>query len=308
MRPTGTSWRQPPGPGARAEQDLMTPKLSIVLPARNEAAGLRLVLPTLRQLFHAAGLIVIDDGSTDDTAKVAAEAGACVLRAPYSVGNGDSIKRGARQAAGELLVLMDTDGQHDPREIQKLLDRLDEGYDMAVGACDSAGQASVGRSLANGLYNRLASWVSGFPVIDLTSGFRAVRTARFREFPFLLPNGFSCPTTITMAFLHSAHAVAHVPVEVSRRIGTSHIRPLRDGIRCLLINLKIATLYSPPKLFLPAAICFFLTGAGYYAYTHAYFGRFTNMGTLMLTAAVIVFLVGLVAEQITAMSYGRGRD
>jgi glycosyltransferase involved in cell wall biosynthesis len=286
----------------------MTISLSIVIPAKNEAAGLRLLLPSLRQQCPDAEIIVVDDGSTDDTAAVAADGGARVLRSPYSMGNGASIKRGARVASGDVLVLMDADGQHDPREITKLLEKLSEGYDMVVGARDGAGQASRWRGLANALYNRLAGWVSGFPVADLTSGFRAVRAARFREFLFLLPNGFSYPTTITMAFFRSAYAVAYVPVNVSRRIGTSHIRPLRDGVRFLLIIFKIATLYSPLKLFVPAALLFFATGAGYYAYTYVNYGRFTNMGTLMLTAAVVVFLIGLVAEQITAMSYGRSRD
>ena len=286
----------------------MPTSLSIVLPAKNEAAGLRLVLPTLRELYPGAEIIVVDDGSTDETAELARSLGAAVLSTPYSMGNGAAIKRGARAAVGEVLVLMDADGQHDPREIAKLVAKLEEGYDMAVGARDRAGQASVGRGIANRLYNRLASWISDFSVQDLTSGFRAVRSARFREFLFLLPNGFSYPTTITMAFLRSAYAVAYVPVNVARRTGTSHIRPLRDGVRFLLIIFKIATLYSPLKLFVPVSMFFFGTGLGYYAYTYAEFGRFTNMGTLMFTAAVLVFLVGLVAEQITAMSYGRGRD
>lgn len=283
----------------------MPPSLSIVLPAKNEAAALRELLPRLRAAQPQAQLIVVDDGSSDDTAAVSAAAGAEVLRSPYSMGNGAAIKRGARAATGELIVFMDADGQHDPAHIASLLDKLAEGYDMVVAARDRRGQASAGRSLANGLYNRLASWITEFPVRDLTSGFRAVRAQRFREFLHLLPNGFSYPTTITMAFLRSAYAVAYVPVAVAQRIGRSHIRPFRDGVRFLLIIFKIATLYSPLKLFAPAALGFFLTGLGYYAYTYSTENRFTNMGTLLLTVAAVVFLIGLVAEQITAMTYSR---
>lgn len=281
-------------------------KLSVILPAKNEAVGLARVLPALRALLPDAEVIVVDDGSSDDTAAVARGHGATVLSAPYSMGNGAAIKRGARAASGEVLVFMDADGQHDPAHIPALLAKLDQGYDMAVGARDSSGQASRHRGLANALYNRLASWMTGHPVLDLTSGFRAVRAGRFREFLHLLPNGFSYPTTITMAFFRSAFPVAYVPVPVARREGTtSHIRPIKDGLRFLLIIFKIATLYSPLKLFVPTAFAFAALGLGHYAWTFATQGRFTNMSALLLSAAVIVFLVGLVSEQITSLTYRR---
>jgi glycosyltransferase involved in cell wall biosynthesis len=282
--------------------------VSIVLPAKNEAEGLRQFLPRLRHLHPTAELIVVDDGSSDDTAAVAAAAGAIVVSAPYSMGNGAAIKRGARMATGDILVFMDADGQHDPADVARLLARLDEGYDMVVGARGRSGQANAGRGLANALYNRIASWMTGFRVADLTSGFRAVRTAKFREFLHLLPNGFSYPTTITMAFFRSAYAVAYEPIDVAKRIGRSHIRPLRDGVRFLLIIFKIATLYSPLKLFAPTGFAFFLLGIGYYSYTFVTEGRFTNMSALLLSASVIIFLIGLVSEQITALTYLRTHE
>jgi glycosyltransferase involved in cell wall biosynthesis len=281
-------------------------KISIILPAKNEAEGLRRTLPAIAGVLPEAEVIVVDDGSTDETAEVARAAGARVLSSPYSMGNGAAIKRGARAAVGEILVFMDADGQHDPAQIPGLLAKLEEGYDMVVGARDGAGQASVGRSLANRFYNRLASWMTGHPVLDLTSGFRATRADRFREFLHLLPNGFSYPTTSTMAFFRSAYPVAYVPVRVDKRVGTSsHIRPIKDGIRFLLIIFKIATLYSPLKLFAPAGIGFLLLGLGHYAYTFATMHRFTNMSALLMSAAVIIFLIGLVSEQITNLTYRR---
>jgi glycosyltransferase involved in cell wall biosynthesis len=273
----------------------------VILPAKNEAEGLRRTLPGLRGLD--AEIIVVDDGSTDETALVAREHGARVVGSPYSMGNGAAIKRGARAARGEVLVFLDADGQHNAELIPRLLEKLEQGFDMVVGARGWDDQASVGRGLANGLYNRVASSMTGHQVADLTSGFRVVRADKFREFLHLLPNGFSYPTTITMAFFRSAYTVAYVPIPVAARLGRSHIKPLRDGVRFLLIIFKIATLYSPLKLFAPTGMLFFLLGACYYAWTFYHYGRFTNMSALLFSAAVIVFLVGLVSEQITALTY-----
>lgn len=280
--------------------------LSIVLPAKNEAEGLQRTLPELRQRFPEAQIIVVDDGSTDATADIAAGHGAQVLRSPYSMGNGAAVKRGARAASGDILVFMDADGQHGAEHVAALLAKLDEGYDMVVGARDASGQANLSRGLANAFYNRLASWMTGHRVEDLTSGFRAVRADKFREFLHLLPNGFSYPTTSTMAFFRSAYAVTYVPIPVAKRVGNnSHIRPIKDGIRFLLIIFKIASLYSPLKLFAPTATAFFLAGLGWYGWTYAHDGRFTNMSMLMFSAAVIIFLIGLISEQITNLTYRR---
>ncbi len=278
--------------------------ITIVLPAKNESSGIKLFMPKLRRLMPDAEIIVVNDGSTDDTAAIASAAGALVLSNPYSTGNGASIKRGARAASGDIIVFMDADGQHQAEDLPKLLEKFEQGFDMVVGARVKGGQASLGRGLANAFYNRLASWMTGHKVLDLTSGFRAVRANKFREFLHLLPNGFSYPTTSTMAFFRSGYPVAYVPIEVLKRVGTnSHIQPLKDGLRFLLIIFKIATLYSPVKLFAPAALMFFLIGLGNYAYTYFSEGRFTNMSVLLFSAAVIVFLIGLVSEQITTLMY-----
>lgn len=277
--------------------------LSIVLPAKNEAAALSGVLPRLKSAFPDAEILVIDDGSADQTRQVCAENGITALSQPYSMGNGAAIKRGARAAKGDTIVFMDADGQHDPALIARLVARLDEGFDMVVGARDWSGQAGVGRGLANALYNWLASRITGFDVKDLTSGFRAVKADKFREFLHLLPNGFSYPTTCTMAFFRSAYAVAYESIPVAKRIGKSHIKPLRDGLRFLLIIFKIATLYSPLKLFVPTSAAFFMAGLGWYGYTFLTSHKFTNMSMLLFSASAIIFLIGLVSEQITALTY-----
>ncbi len=279
--------------------------VSIVMPARNEAAVIGEVVASAKRACPQAEILVVDDGSDDDTGRLAAEAGAKVLRHPVSLGNGAAVKAGARAATGDVLVLMDADGQHDPGDIARLLERLDDGFDMAVGARDSGSHASLGRRLANGVYNRFASRISGHDIADLTSGFRAAKIELFRRFLYLLPNGFSYPTTITMAFLRAGFPIDFVPIKAARRVGKSHIRPLTDGVRFFLIIFKIATLYSPLKIFVPVSAAFFLTGVGYYAYTYATAGRFTNMSLLVLSASVIVFLIGLISEQITALTYSR---
>ena len=280
-------------------------RLSIILPAKNEGAALKDLLPRLRQAQPAAEIIVVDDGSTDQTRDICEAAGVTCLSSPYSMGNGAAIKRGTRAASGEVLVFMDGDGQHDPADIARLLENLEQGYDMVVGARDWSSQAGVGRGVANTIYNWLATRMTGHTVADLTSGFRVVRADKFREFIHLLPNGFSYPTTSTMAFFRSAYPVAYVPIKAAQRVGKSHIKPLKDGVRFLLIIFKIATLYSPLKLFAPASAVFFLLGCVNYARTFYVDGRLTNMSTMMWSAAVIVFLIGLISEQITSLIYRR---
>ncbi|WP_374276235.1 glycosyltransferase family 2 protein [Azonexus sp.] len=280
-------------------------RVSVVIPAKNEAASIGAVVGQLAQLPMVRELIVVDDGSTDATAEVAAQAGAEVVRHPYSKGNGAAIKSGARKASGEILVFMDGDGQHRSEDVARLLERLEAGCDMVVGARQRGGQANHHRGLANAFYNRLASWMVGQPVRDLTSGFRAVWRDKFLRFLYLLPNGFSYPTTITMAFFRAGYSVVYEPIDVRQRLpGTaSHIRLVKDGVRFLLIIFKIGTLYSPLKLFFPISLGFFFTGLGYYLHTYISAGRFTNMSALLFITSVLVFLIGLVSEQITTLIY-----
>lgn len=280
-------------------------RLSIILPAKNEGAALKALLPRLRTAQPEAEVIVVDDGSVDDTRTTCEANGVLCLSSPYSMGNGAAIKRGARAASGDTLVFMDGDGQHDPADIARLLEKLEQGYDMVVGARDWESQAGVGRGVANTIYNWLASRMTGHVIADLTSGYRAVRADKFREFLHLLPNGFSYPTTSTMAFFRSAYPVAYVAIKAAQRVGKSHIKPIRDGIRFLLIIFKIATLYSPLKLFAPAGAFFFLIGCANYLRTFLAYGRLTNGSALMWSAAVIIFLIGLISEQITALTYRR---
>ena len=281
------------------------PGLSVIIPAKNEAAIIGDVVSAVRARFESAEILVVDDGSDDDTAQRAAESGAMVIKHPVSLGNGAAIKSGAREARGEILVMMDGDGQHKAKDIGSLLEKLDEGYDMVIGARDSGSHAGMGRLAANGLYNVFASMISGHRIPDLTSGFRAVRANLFRQFLYLLPNGFSYPTTITMAFLRSGYPIKFIPIKAEKRTGTSHIRPVRDGLRFLAIIFKIATLYAPLKVFLPISGLFFLSGLSYYGYTYFTMGRFTNMSMLILSASVIIFLIGLISEQITALTYSK---
>lgn len=276
---------------------------SIVIPARNEAAGLSSLLPKLKNLCPEAELIIVDDGSTDHTNSLVIQYSAHVVKHPQSLGNGAAIKSGARAASSDVIIFMDADGQHQPEDIPNLMDMLDSGYDMVVGARSRDSQAGWHRASANGIYNRLASWMVGHKVRDLTSGFRAVKAEKFRRFLYLLPNGFSYPTTITMCFFRAGFSVGYVPIHAPKRVGKSHLRIWRDGVRFLLIMFRIATLYSPLKLFFPISLAFFLGGVSYSAYTLSAMHRFTNMSALLFITAILVFLIGLVSEQITMLNY-----
>lgn len=280
--------------------------VSIVVPARNEAATVGSLFERIRADYSDYELIVIDDGSTDGTGEAAAAAGATVVTQPYSKGNGAAIKRGAQAAKGDVLVFMDADGQHDPADVERLLYKYDEGYDLVVGARSGlSSQASVARWGANSFYNKFASWMVGQPIDDLTSGFRAVNRRKFLSFLYLLPNGFSYPTTSTMAFYRAGYSVAFLPIKVAKRDGRGHINLLRDGLRFLLIIFKIGTLYSPLKVYFPFSVI--TAGLGVFNYLATAImsdsWRFTNMTALLVSTGVIIFLLGLLSEQLTNLQY-----
>ena len=283
----------------------MTSDTSIILPAKNEADSLIKLLPVLKNKFPDAEIIVVNDGSTDSTVDICTQHRIKVISHVYSMGNGAAIKTGARNAKGHVLVFMDADGQHDPKDIQSLLDKINDGYDMVVGARQIDTHASLTRRIGNTLYNRLASWMTGFPIEDLTSGFRAARARHFRKFLYLLPNKFSYPTTSTMAFFRSGLPVGYVPIKALNRTGKrkSHIRLFHDGFRFLIIILKIGTLFSPMRFFLPISAVLFSAGLGYYGYTYFAWGRLTNMTAVLFLSALFTFLIGIVSEQISALHY-----
>jgi len=281
--------------------------LSIVLPARNEAPSLKVLAPALRRAYPSAEIIVVDDGSTDGTAGIAESAGLRVISHPYRLGNGAAIKTGTRAATGEVIVFMDADGQHRTEDIVRLLEKFSEGYEMVVGARNTDSHASFGRRISNGLFNRIASYMTAYPIRDLTSGFRAVRSRHFRKFLYLLPNGFSYPTTITVSFIRAGLPLAYVPIQVSKRSGMSHISPLFDGLRFLVIILRVGALFSPMRIFLPVSALFFLSGLAYYGYTFFTWHRFTNMSALLFISAILTFLIGIVSEQVASLHY-RGVD
>jgi len=275
---------------------------SIILPALNERETLSLQIDRIRELSSFNEIIVVDDGSSDGTGSVPKQTSLRVISNPYNIGNGAAIKTGIRAAKGEILVFMDADGQHDPEDIPELLAHMD-AYDMVVGARTDRQHSSLGRRLMNAAYNRLASYVTGFPIKDLTSGFRAVRAELARDMLPMLPNGYSWPTTMTLVLLRSGFSVKYVPINVRpRQHGRSRIRPVRDGIRFFMIILKICTLYSPLRIFLPVSGGIFLMGLINYAHTYLTAHRFTNMSALLFSTSVIIFMMGLISEQVSQIS------
>lgn len=288
-------------------ENSLAENVSIILPAFNEEQSIGSTIRAIRELYPEIEILVVDDGSKDNTARKAASAGAHVMKHPYNIGNGAAIKTGLRYASGDWVLMMDADGQHDPADIAKLLQYKDE-FDMVVGARSKASKTSLHRDLANKVYNWLASYVTRFKVEDLTSGFRLVRNETVRKFIYLLPNTFSYPSTITMAYLRSGRSIKYVPIATKARRGKSKIKLFQDGIRFFLIITRIATLFSPFRIFLPVSFLFFVTGLGYYIFTYITQHRFTNMSALLLSSSIIIFMMGLVSEQISQMRYDRAED
>lgn len=286
----------------------MNNSISIIIPAKNEYEGLKIILPSLCSLYSDAEIIIVDDGSVDETLTLCKSYPVKVVSHNYSMGNGASIKTGARHAKGDYLIFMDADGQHSPEEISKLTDKLEDGYDMVVGARSSNGHANIFRRIANIFFSLFSSWVTGHKVEDLTSGFRLIKADKFRDFIFMLPNGFSYPTTITMAMFRAGYSICYVPVTVNDRVGNSHIRPFVDGWKFLLIIFRVGTLYSPLKFFFPSSVFIFLAGFGYYSFTYITTGRFTNMGILLFVISILVLLIGLLSEQLTMILYSNTSD
>jgi glycosyltransferase involved in cell wall biosynthesis len=278
--------------------------VTILLPAYNEELSIGETIRRIRELHPDFEILVVDDGSTDNTLQAAMDAGANVWPHPYNIGNGAAIKSGLRAAQGEWVVMMDADGQHAPEDIARLLEYKDS-YDMVVGARSRASETSMHRDIANSIYNWFASYVTKFKVEDLTSGFRMVKSSTVRQFIYLLPNTFSYPSTLTMAYLRSGRSVKYLPIETKYRIGKSKIKLIQDGTRFFLIITKIATLFSPLRVFLPISTAFFTVALVYYFYTFVTEGRFTNMSALLFNSSIIIFMIGLVAEQISQMRYDR---
>ncbi|MCF8146355.1 MAG: glycosyltransferase family 2 protein [Deltaproteobacteria bacterium] len=277
--------------------------VSVIIPAYNEAPSIGRVVAEILALHPGIEIIVIDDGSTDRTGDVAGEAGAVVYRHPYNIGNGAAIKSGIRIASGNVLVFMDGDGQHDTADLNELIRYFPE-FDMVVGARSSEDQTSTIRSIGNRIYNGLASYVTNFPIQDLTSGFRAIKADLAQHLLYLLPNTYSYPTTLTLGILRSGRSIKYVRIAVKKRqIGKSGIRIIKDGIRFFMIIIRICTFYSPLKIFLPISMVIFLIGLGYYGYTFFTAGRFTNMSALLLTTSVLIFMLGLVSEQISQLRF-----
>jgi glycosyltransferase involved in cell wall biosynthesis len=283
-------------------------EVSIIIPAYNEAPTISNLVSKIKSIYPDFEIIVINDGSEDKTASLAKDAGAKVHSHPYNIGNGASIKSGIRIASGTILIFMDSDLQHDPKDIEKML-KYFPVYDMVVGARFKGGQSSLGRAFGNKIYNWMASYVTKFNVQDLTSGFRAIKSDIAQQFLYLLPNSYSYPATLTLAVLRTGRALKYVPIKVKvRKAGKSNINIFKDGIRFFMIIVKICTLFSPFRIFLPVSFFMFCLGLCYYIYTFISWGRFTNMSALLFTTSIIIFMIGLVSEQICQMRFDKSES
>lgn len=279
--------------------------ITIIIPAYNEEGAIG---ETIRKIIAlnlpSYELLVINDGSTDSTAEVAEAAGARVISHPYNIGNGAAIKTGIRCSRGLVLVFMDGDGQHDPADIKRLISPISK-YHMVVGARTKDSDTSLHRNIANSIFNSFASFIAQFDIKDLTSGFRVMRRPDALRFCDILPNTFSYPSTSTLAFLRSGRTIKYEPIKVTRRIGKSKIRIIKDGAEFLMIITKIGMTFSPLRVFVPISSFLFFLGFFRYIYTYIVAGQFTNMSHLLINSSVIVFMLGLIAEQIASLRLER---
>ncbi len=285
-----------------------SPLISIIIPTYNEAEAIGDTVSDLQALkLPSCEILVVNDGSSDETAKEAEKAGARVLSHPYNIGNGAAVKTGIRNARGQVFVFLDGDGQHDPQDIPRLLSHISR-YHMVVGARTKDSQTHLHRTLANFVYNTLASFIAEFKIEDLTSGFRAMRREDALRFCDMFPNRFSYPTTSTLAFLRSGRSVKYIPITTKYRLGKSKIKLIHDGFEFLLIIIKIAMSFSPLRIFIPVSSFLFFVGFLRYIYTFVFFHQFTNMSALLMNSAVIVFLLGLIAEQVASLRLEKGNE
>lgn len=284
--------------------------VSVIVPVHNEEDAIVSLVQQIIQALKALGrpweVVVVDDGSTDGTLKRIEPLEVKVIAHPYNIGNGAAIKTGIRHACGEIILMMDGDGQHDPADIPRLIEQIGP-YDMAVGA-RSNGSQNMHRMLANQFYNLFASYVAHFYIRDLTSGFRAIKANVLKRFTYLLPNTFSYPTTLTLSLLRAGHSLCYEPIVAAERKSKSKIKPVRDGVRFVLIIFKIATFFSPLKIFIPFSLLFLASGASNYAYTYVTMHRLTNMSVLCFIASFLFFLLGLISEQIAQLRFDRSEE
>ncbi len=284
--------------------------VSIIIPAYQEELIIEKVLTSIKDVMQQNSInyevIVVDDGSKDLTSEKAKQCEAQVIRHAYNIGNGAAVKTGIRNAKGDVIVLMDGDGQHDPNDIPRMLAEIPD-YGMVVGWRTKESKTALYRDLANFLYNSLATYICGLKIFDLTSGFRVIRAPIAKQFVYLLPNTFSYPTTITLATIKAGHCIKYVPIKASKRVGKSKIKPLQDGIRFLVILSKITTLFSPMKVFGPVSFIFVFLGIFWYLYTYFLVGpKLPQASVILIISGVLFFLMGLISEQITHLRYDRG--
>ena len=284
-----------------SESSSIDPKeVSFILPALNETEGLNTLLPRLRELYPESEILVVDDGSTDTTAEVAKGHGARVISHPYRKGNGAAIRTGIRKARGKYLVFLDADGQHRPEDVHKLLEALPR-YDLVVGARLEDQTSPWHRRLANGIYNRFATYLTTIPIRDLTSGFRAIPRRLALQFCYLLPNTYSYPSTLTLSLVRAGYSIHYVPIEIQKRVGRSKISLIRDGIRFFLIMIKVIMLFAPLRVFLPISLFCFLVALGRGTYSLYFYHHFPPLAEVLLITGLLTFLMGLIGEQIAQL-------
>ncbi len=276
------------------------PDVAIIIPAYNEEEGIADVIAQLKELSGNYEIIVVDDGSTDNTHKLATDTGVKVIRHPYNKGYGAALKTGIRNAEADIVLFIDADGQHQPSDIKKLIQYIGE-YDMIVGARTKKSKISLLRRPGKKILSITANYLAGMKIPDLNSGFRALKKDVALEFMHILPNSFSFSTTITLALINSGYSVKYVPIEAPERVGTSKIKPFRDGFRFIMLIIRTVVLFNPLKVFLPVSAILFIVGFFELIREIIVYFDIWTAPVLLILSAILIFFFGLIADQISSL-------
>jgi len=276
------------------------PECTIIIPAYNEEEGIRSVINGLKSMPDKYEILVVDDGSTDNTFKIASETGVRVIRQPYNKGYGAALKTGIRNAKSNLVLFMDADGQHQTSDIKEIM-RYTGNYDMVVGARTKRTKISFLRKPGKKILAIIANYLAGMKIPDLNSGFRVIKKDVVMEFMHILPNSFSFTTTITLGCIMAGYSIKYVPINMLERVGTSKINPFRDGSRFILLMIRTIMLFNPLKIFLPISVIIFLLGISDLTYELIYYFNVSSLSILLFLSSLIVFFIGIMADQISMM-------
>jgi glycosyltransferase involved in cell wall biosynthesis len=274
--------------------------ISIIIPAFNEEEVIGSVVQSIHSAFPDSEIIVVNDGSTDNTAAELSKSGVIILNHDLNRGYGASLKTGARAARRDYVLFCDGDGQHSVEDVRRLMNECD-GYDLVVGARKSDSHRPFLRRPGKFVMRKYSEFLAGTKIPDLNSGLRIFKRDTLMRYLHLMPDGFSFSTTSTFTMIKSNRKYKYIPITVQKRIGKSSVRQLKHGPQALMLMLRLAVLFEPLKLFLWIAGILFILSLASLAIDMCSAGGFSDTTVILSIATIIIFMSGLLCDQVSAM-------